>query len=86
MASDHVDVRRIWWPMRRRSRASRKQCRDQGTTVFVDPRTFTPYPDQWALLAGVTRLDLADVQRTGLRWPVVMPSMRTVSVVGRAKM
>src|SRR5262249_42016128 len=28
-----------------------------------DPDTFTPYPDQWAYLAGVARLDPADVQR-----------------------
>lgn len=40
-----------------------KQCREAGRTVFVDPATFAPYPDQWAFLAGVTRLDLADVQR-----------------------
>jgi superfamily II DNA or RNA helicase len=40
-----------------------KQCRDTGTTVFVDPRNFTRYPDQWAFLAGVAKLDLTDVQR-----------------------
>ncbi|SCE69430.1 hypothetical protein GA0074696_0275 [Micromonospora purpureochromogenes] len=40
-----------------------KQCRDVGTTVFVDPETFTPYPDQWAILAGVGRLGLADVRQ-----------------------
>ncbi len=40
-----------------------KQSRDAGTTVFVDPATFTPYPDQWAYLAGLTKLDPADVQR-----------------------
>ena len=40
-----------------------KQCRDAGTTVFVDPATFTPHPDQWAYLAGVAQLDPAEVQR-----------------------
>ncbi|WP_319462004.1 TOTE conflict system archaeo-eukaryotic primase domain-containing protein [Micromonospora sp. RTP1Z1] len=40
-----------------------KQCRDAGTTVFVDPETFTPYPDQWAYLAGVAKLGLAGTQR-----------------------
>ncbi|MEO3779935.1 hypothetical protein ABGB16_24495 [Micromonospora sp. B11E3] len=40
-----------------------KQCRDLGTTVFVDPETFAAYPDQWAFLADVDRLGLADVQR-----------------------
>jgi hypothetical protein len=40
-----------------------KQCRDVGTTVFVEPATFPPYPDQWAFLTGVGRLCLAEVQR-----------------------
>jgi hypothetical protein len=40
-----------------------KQCRDSGTTIFVDPATFTPYPDQWAFLAAVAKLELDDVQR-----------------------
>jgi hypothetical protein len=42
-----------------------KQCRDSGTTIFVDPATFTPYPDQWAFLAAVAELELDDVQRVG---------------------
>jgi hypothetical protein len=29
----------------------------QGKTVFVDTTSFTPYPDQWALLESVHRLD-----------------------------
>lgn len=27
-----------------------------GTTVFLDPTTLTPYPDQWAFLSSVARL------------------------------
>lgn len=40
-----------------------KRCRDRGTTVFVDPQTFTPYSDQWAYLATVGRLDAARLAR-----------------------
>jgi superfamily II DNA or RNA helicase len=40
-----------------------KECRACGTTVFVDPDTFTPYDDQWEFLARLGRLTLADVQR-----------------------
>jgi superfamily II DNA or RNA helicase len=40
-----------------------KECRARGTTVFVDPDTFTPHPDQWAFLAGMGRLSPADLAR-----------------------
>jgi hypothetical protein len=40
-----------------------KRCRDAGTTVFVDPETFSPYPDQWQFLAGVRRLEPSQVSR-----------------------
>jgi superfamily II DNA or RNA helicase len=33
-----------------------RQARDAGNSVFVDA-TFKPWPDQWAFLAGVKRLD-----------------------------
>jgi hypothetical protein len=36
-----------------------RRCRDAGTTVFVDPETFTAYEDQWAFLTGVDAIDLA---------------------------
>jgi superfamily II DNA or RNA helicase len=36
--------------------------RQAGNTVFVDDR-FVPYPDQWAFLAGVPRVDPDTVQR-----------------------
>ncbi|MER6076115.1 DEAD/DEAH box helicase family protein [Streptomyces sp. NPDC001817] len=35
--------------------------RGKGTTVFVDPDTWQPYPDQFAHLAGIERLSPADV-------------------------
>ncbi|MFG3207303.1 DEAD/DEAH box helicase family protein [Streptomyces sp. NPDC048192] len=35
--------------------------RAKGTTVFVDPDTWQPYPDQFAHLAGTERLSPADV-------------------------
>ncbi|MCW6006897.1 DEAD/DEAH box helicase [Micromonospora sp. CPCC 205371] len=55
-----------------------KRSRDAGTTVFVDPETFTAYEDQWAFLAGVGRLDLARVQRlvADLRPVAVGPDAR----------
>jgi superfamily II DNA or RNA helicase len=32
------------------------ECRRKGTTVFLDPTTLEPYPDQWEYLSGVERL------------------------------
>jgi superfamily II DNA or RNA helicase len=32
------------------------RCRRQGTSVFVDPATLEPWPDQWAFLSLVERL------------------------------
>ena len=31
-------------------------CREAGTSVFLDPATFEPVPDQWALLSSLERL------------------------------
>jgi superfamily II DNA or RNA helicase len=56
-----------------------KQRRDAGTTVFVEPVTFTPYPDQWSFLAGATKLCLADVQR-------LVSELRPVAVGPDAKL
>ncbi len=32
------------------------ECRNKGTTVFLDPSTLDPYSDQWEFLASVDRL------------------------------
>ena len=32
------------------------RCREAGTSVFLDPATFEPVPDQWALLSSHGRL------------------------------
>ena len=32
------------------------ECRSKGTTLFLDPSTLDPYPDQWEFLASVDRL------------------------------
>ncbi|MCX4648044.1 DEAD/DEAH box helicase family protein [Streptomyces sp. NBC_01446] len=37
-------------------------CRANGTTVFVDPGTWQPYPDQFAHLSSTDRLTQADVE------------------------
>ncbi|MFC0862250.1 DEAD/DEAH box helicase family protein [Sphaerimonospora cavernae] len=37
-------------------------CRENGTTVFCDPETWTPYPDQFAYLSTLQRLHPAEVQ------------------------
>ncbi|WP_406190228.1 DEAD/DEAH box helicase family protein [Streptomyces sp. NBC_01017] len=37
-------------------------CRAGGTTVFVDPGTWQPYPDQFAHLSRTERLSPADVE------------------------
>ena len=31
-------------------------CRQRGTTVFLDPATLEPWPDQWAFLSSLPRL------------------------------
>ncbi len=55
------------------------ECRrDRHTTVFVDPRTFEPWPDQFAFLDSVQRMSPADVRRGAedLRPVVVGPEAR----------
>jgi superfamily II DNA or RNA helicase len=32
------------------------RCRAAGTSVFLDPATFEPWPDQWAFLGSIARL------------------------------
>jgi len=32
------------------------ECRQKGTTVFLDPSTLEPFEDQWAFLASIERL------------------------------
>ena len=32
------------------------ECAERGTTVFLDPTTLEPWPDQWAFLSSVSRL------------------------------
>src|SRR5215218_9879644 len=38
-----------------------KRARDQGNSVFLD-ETLTPWPDQWAFLASMRRIDRAQVE------------------------
>jgi len=39
-----------------------RECRDRGTTVFLDPTTLKPFEDQWAYLSTMTRVALTDVE------------------------
>jgi superfamily II DNA or RNA helicase len=32
-------------------------CRERGTTMFLDPATLEPYPDQWAYLSSIEPLE-----------------------------
>ena len=32
------------------------ECVRRGTTVFLDPTTMSPWPDQWAFLSSVARM------------------------------
>jgi superfamily II DNA or RNA helicase len=55
------------------------ECRrDRNSTVFVDPTTFTPHPDQFAFLSAVHRLTPARVRQIGeeLRPVAVGPEIR----------
>lgn len=37
------------------------ECMPRGTTVFLDPTTMEPWPDQWAFLSSVARMSPAAV-------------------------
>jgi hypothetical protein len=39
------------------------RCRSAGTSVFLDPETMSPWPDQWAFLASVGRLAAEQLER-----------------------
>lgn len=39
-------------------------ARRRGTTVFLDPATLEPYPDQWAYLSSLTRSSPAAIRST----------------------
>jgi superfamily II DNA or RNA helicase len=40
-----------------------KPARDDGRTVFVDPGTLEPYPDQWAYLSSLGRMSPREAER-----------------------
>ena len=41
------------------------RSRKQGNTVFLDPATMEPWPDQWAFLASVRRLPVGEAKVIG---------------------
>lgn len=60
-------------------------CAKQGTTVFLDPTTMEPWPDQWAFLSSVARMAadaVADLAST-LR-PLDADPVRTLADLARA--
>jgi len=40
-----------------------KPARDEGRTVFIDPGTLEPYPDQWAYLSSLGRMSPREADR-----------------------
>ena len=38
------------------------ECRKKGTTMFLDPETLEPFPDQWEYLSSLERLSVAAVE------------------------
>ncbi len=52
-----------------------RECRRwrQGTTVFIDPRTLEPWPDQWAFPSSVRRMHSA-TSSIAFASPEVLPS------------
>lgn len=50
-------------------------CRQRDTTVFLDPTTMRPWPDQWAFLSSVARIspDAVESLTTSLRSTAVGP-------------
>lgn len=60
------------------------ECAKRGTTVFLDPTTMAPWPDQWAFLSTVARMSpqaVAELAST-LR-PVDADPLRTVVELAR---
>ena len=62
------------------------ECRNKGTTVFLDPSTLDPYADQWEFLASVDRLsrEAALALAETLGEVSVGPDARTYRRLGRA--
>ena len=48
-----------------------KECRDRGTTTFLDVRTMKPIEDQWAYLSTIKRVSRAKVELVLETTPVV---------------
>ncbi|MHB8191513.1 MAG: TOTE conflict system archaeo-eukaryotic primase domain-containing protein [Ferrimicrobium sp.] len=48
-----------------------KECRDRGTTVFLDPGTMKPIEDQWAYLSTTRQISRAEVESILETSPVV---------------
>ena len=43
------------------------RCRAAGTSVFLDPATLEPWPDQWAFLSSIDRLEPERLERSARR-------------------
>lgn len=39
-----------------------KAARDHGNSLFIDPTTFTPWPDQWAFLSNTSKITLPQIE------------------------
>jgi len=39
-----------------------KAARDHGNSLFIDPASFTPWPDQWAFLSNIRRLSSSQIE------------------------
>ena len=48
-----------------------KECRDRGTTSFLDPGTMKPIEDQWAYLSTLMRISQTEVESILATSPVV---------------
>ena len=48
-----------------------KECRDRGTTVFLDSGTMKPMEDQWAFLSSIKRISQTEVESILATSPVV---------------
>jgi superfamily II DNA or RNA helicase len=48
-----------------------KECRDRGTTAFLDPGTMKPIEDQWAYLSSTKRISQTEVESILATAPVV---------------
>ncbi len=61
-----------------------KPARDEGRTVFIDPGTLEPYPDQWAFLSSLGRMSPRETSRAADKAGRVLVSSEVMTLATAA--